>query len=363
MRVPYVDFSRQYAAERARIIEAVDRVFTGGVYILGPEVEAFEASLAKACGVKRAVAVANGTDALVMALKALGVGPGDEVVTAPNSFVASASCSALVGAKPTFCDVGPDQLMDPVALEAALTPRTKAIIPVHLTGRVCDMDAILAVAKRRGIPVIEDAAQAVGASYKGRPAGSFGTMSCFSFHPLKNLNAAGDAGAILTDDDALAERLVLMRNHGLKSRNETSFWGFNSRMDAVQAAVLNVRLEGLPVVTAARRRNAERYRLGLQGAVSCPPDGPGDAYHLFVIQCARRDELQRFLKDGGVSTAIHYPVPIHLQPACAASGYKAGDFPECERQSARILSLPIHQYLTDEQIDHVIARIREFYSA
>lgn len=357
-----MDFSRQYAAERDRVLAAVDRVFTGGTYILGPEVEAFEAGLAKICGAKRAIAVANGTDALVMALKTLGVGPGDEILTAPNSFLASASCAALLGAKPTFCDVGADQLMDAASLDAAITSRTKAIVPVHLTGRVCDMDAILAVASRRGIPVIEDAAQAVGASYKGRPAGSFGLMSCFSFHPLKNLNAAGDAGAILTSDAALAERLALMRNHGLKSRNDAAFWGFNSRMDAVQAAVLNLRLEGLPAVTAARRANAERYRRGLGDAVTCPPDGAGDAYHLFVIQCDRRDELQRFLKEAGVSTAIHYPVPIHLQEACASSGYKAGDFPECERQSARILSLPIHQYLDGEQIDHVIARIREFYS-
>lgn len=318
--------------------------------------------MAALCQTKRAVAVANGTDALVMCLKALGIGPGDEVLTAPNSFVASASCAGLIGATPAFCEIGADQLMDPAALSKAITPRTKAIMPVHLTGRVCDMEKILEVAGKRGIPVIEDAAQAVGASRGGRRAGSFGRASCFSFHPLKNLNAAGDAGAITTDDEELAERLILMRNHGLKSRNEVSFWGYNSRMDALQAAVLNLRLDGLDGVVAKRRANAARYLKALRGIVDCPPMDSGDVFHLFVIQADRRDALQAFLKESGVSTAVHYPIPIHLQPACAPYGFKKGDFPECERQSARILSLPIHQYLTDEQIDFVCAKIREFYA-
>mgnify|MGYP001604490014 CR=1 FL=1 len=363
LKVRYVDFSAQYKAERKTMLPAIDRALARGEHILGGEVEALEKRFARLCGVKHAIGVANGTDALVLVLRALGVGPGDEVVTAPNSFVASAAAIALVGAKPVFADVLSDQLLDAKALERAITRRTKAVIPVHLTGKICDMKAINAVARRRKLAVIEDAAQAVGALYHGRPAGSLGLAACFSFHPLKNLNAAGDAGAIVTNDAALAGKLRLLRNHGLKSRNEVVFWGYNSRLDNLQAAILNRRLPALAKVTAARRRTAELYRKGLAGVVECPRDAAGcrDAYHLFVIQCDRRDELQRFLKAEGISTAVHYPTPIHLQAPARGLGYKKGDFPETERQSARILSLPVHQYLTRAQIDHVIASIRRFY--
>lgn len=363
VKVPYVDFSAQYAAEKGPLLAALDQALARGQHILGDEVSAFEEALAELCGARHAVGVANGTDALVLALRALGIGRGDEVITAPNSFVASASAIALAGATPAFADVGPDQLLDPRALERAVTPRTRAVIPVHLTGKVCDMRAIRAVARKRGLAVIEDAAQAVGAEYRGRRAGSFGDAGCFSFHPLKNLNAAGDAGAIVTSDGALAERLRLLRNHGLKSRNEVLFWGFNSRLDSLQAAVLNRRLPELARIVRARRGNAERYRAGLGGVVDCPRDAEGcrDVYHLFVIQCDRRDELQAFLKRRGISTAVHYPVPIHLQPACRGLGFKRGDFPAAERQAARILSLPVHQYLARGQIEHVIRSIRAFY--
>ena len=228
--------------------------------------------------------------------------------------------------------MGLDQLLDARALERAVTRRTKAVIPVHLTGKVCDMAAITRVAKKKGLFVIEDAAQAVGALYQGRKAGSFGRAACFSFHPLKNLDAAGDAGGIVTDDGALAGKLRLLRNPRLRSRNAVAFLGYNSRLDNLQAAVLNARLPGLPKVTAARRRNAEVYRAGLAGledVLEVPRDAKGavDAYHLFVIQCDRRDELQRFLKQNGVSTAVHYPTPLHLQPAARLLGYKKGDFP------------------------------------
>jgi dTDP-4-amino-4,6-dideoxygalactose transaminase len=363
MKVRYVDFSGQYAAERPRLLKTFDRVMREGEYISGRDVEEFEKKFARLCGVGHAIGVANATDALTLALKALGVGPGDEVITAPNSFIASAGAIAQAGATPVFADVKPDQLMDPSKLAGALTRRTRAILPVHLTGKVCDMDAINRFARRHKLKVLEDAAQAVGARRGGRVAGSFGDAACFSFHPLKNLNAAGDAGAIVTDDAALAARLRLLRNHGLKSRNEVSFWGYNSRLDTLQAAVLSERLKGLSEVTRRRRLNAARYRKGLAGVVECPVDEPGarDVYHLFVIQADRRDELQKFLKSKGVSTAIHYPTPIHLQPSARKLGGKAGDFPEAERQSRRILSLPVHQYLTNRQIDHVIASIREFY--
>ena len=363
MRVKYVDFSGQYAAERPRLLKTFDRVMREGEYIAGHDVEEFEAKFARLCGARHAIGVANATDALTLALKAVGVGPGDEVITAPNSFIASAGAIAQAGATPVFADVKPDQLMDPAKLAGALTRRTKAILPVHLTGKVCDMDAINRFARRHKLKVVEDAAQAVGAKRGGRVAGSFGDAACFSFHPLKNLNAAGDAGAIVTNDAAVAARLRLLRNHGLKSRNEVSFWGYNSRLDTLQAAILSERLKGLAGVTKKRRLNAAKYRKGLAGVVECPNDDRGavDVYHLFVIQADRRDELQVFLKSKGISTAIHYPTPIHLQPAAKSLGGKKGDFPETERQSARILSLPVHQYLTAKQLDHVIASVREFY--
>lgn len=363
MKVPYVDFSGQYAAEQRGLLRAIDRVMGRGEYILGPEVEDFEKRFARLCGVRHAVGVANATDALTLALKAVGVRPGDEVITAPNSFIASAGAIAQAGAIPVFIDVRPDQLMNPAKLAGALTRRTRAILPVHLTGKVCAMEAIGRFARRHKLKVVEDAAQAVGATRGGRVAGSFGDAACFSFHPLKNLNAAGDAGAVVTNDAATAARLRLLRNHGLVSRNEVAFWGYNSRLDTLQAAILGFRLGGLGKVTAARRRNAALYRKGLAGMVECPADerGSRDVYHLFVIQADRRDDLRAFLKKKGISTAVHYPTPIHLQPAASSLGGKKGGFPECERQSRRILSLPVHQYLKPRQIAHVIASIREFY--
>ncbi len=363
MKVPYVDFSGQYALEKRKLMAAIDKTLSGGEYILGRQVEDFEKELAALCGAKYALGVANGTDALVLILKALGIGPGDEVITAPNSFVASASCIALVGARPVFVDVKDNQLMDPAKLAKALTPRTKAIIPVHLTGKICDMEAINAFARKHKLHVIEDAAQAIGALRHGKAAGSFGIAATFSFHPLKNLNAAGDAGAVVTSDPALADKIRLLRNHGLKSRNEVVFWGYNSRLDSIQAAILQSRLKNLDKVIAARRRNADLYRKGLSGVVDCPKDERGcqDAYHLFVIQADRRDALQAHLQENGVSTGVHYPVPIHLQAPCKTLGCREGDFPDCERQSLRILSLPIHQYLKPAQIQHVIKSIKEFY--
>jgi dTDP-4-amino-4,6-dideoxygalactose transaminase len=363
MKVPYVDFPSQYAMERKRLMARLDKTLSRGEHILGTEVSIFESKLASLCGVRHAIGVANGTDALVMVLRALGIGPGDEVITAPNSFVASASSIALTGAVPAFADVKGDQLMDPASLERAITPRTKAIIPVHLTGKICDMESILSIAKRHGLMVIEDAAQAIGAERGRRRAGSFGIAGCFSFHPLKNLNAAGDAGGIVTDNDALADKLRLMRNHGLKSREEVLFWGYNSRLDAIQAAILNIRLPALRSVVSKRRRNAATYRKGLTGVVECPQDDADarDVYHLFVIQCDRRDQLKDFLANAGIATAVHYPVPIHLQPASAGLRIARGAFPETERQSRRILSLPIHQNLTRAQIDYVVRKIREFY--
>ncbi|OGH56862.1 MAG: hypothetical protein A3G34_11710 [Candidatus Lindowbacteria bacterium RIFCSPLOWO2_12_FULL_62_27] len=362
-RVSYVDFPAQHKSMRAEVRRAVDRVLTRGNFILGEEVEAFEKRFAALCGVQHAIGVANGTDALILAFKALGIGAGDEVITAPNSFIASASSIALAGARPVFADVGPDLNIDPERIERAITPKTRAILPVHLTGRVADMDPILKIAERRRLYVIEDAAQSVGSLYRNRPSGSFGVMGCFSLHPLKNLNAAGDAGAITTNDGALCEKMKLLRNHGLRTRDEVAVWGLNSRLDTLQAAVLNCRLAHLDKTIRRRRQIAARYRRALSNVVECPAEAPHEfhTWHLFVIQCDRRDELQAHLARHGIESKIHYPIPLHLQPCSLALGYHKGDFPVCERLAGRILSIPVHQYLTNAQVDSVCKAIRQFY--
>ncbi len=363
LHVPYTDFPAQFEAERGEILEAVERVCRTGHFVLGRDVEAFEQEFAAFCGVQYAVGVASGTDALLLAFRALDIGSGDEVITVPNSWISSTSSIVLVGARPVFVDVCDDFTLDPVRLEAAISPRTKAILPVHLTGRCADMDAIGAIAKRHGLHIVEDAAQAVGARWKGQAAGSFGAVGCFSLHPLKNLSGIGDGGVVVTNDPTLAERVRLLRNHGLRTRDEVVLWGLNSRLDTLQAAVLRGRLRRLGEITEARRRNAARYRAALSSVVQCPVDRPEAyaIYHLFMIQCDRRDALKGFLSARGIDTKIHYPIPIHLQPCSRSLGYRPGDLPVTEAQSQRILSLPIHQQLTSEQIDYVSQTIREFY--
>jgi dTDP-4-amino-4,6-dideoxygalactose transaminase len=287
------------------------------------------------------------------------------VITAPNSFVASASAIALAGAKPVFADVREDLNLDPAAVAKALTARTKAILPVHLAGRCADMTALRTIAQQHQLPLIEDAAQSAGSRIGNAKAGSLGTAAAFSLHPLKNLNAMGDAGVITTSNDRLAQQLRLLRNHGLKNRDEVAFWGFNSRLDTVQAAILNIRFDSLDKVIERRRTIASRYRRRLEPHVVCPQEHAGEfhTYHLFVIQVERRDELQRVLSEQGIETKVHYPIPIHLQEAATSLGTKRGDFPVCERLAGRILSLPVHQYLSDEQIDLVCDAILRFYGA
>jgi dTDP-4-amino-4,6-dideoxygalactose transaminase len=361
-RVPYVNFPAQFAEERAELMPIIEGVFARGEFILGPSVEALEADLAAYCGVAQAVAVNSGTDALLLAMKALGIGPGDEVITPPNSFVASTATIVALGATPVFADVGPDQCLNPAAAAAAITPRTRAIMPVHLTGRVADMPAFQTLAQRHGLALVEDAAQAVGSMLDGRKTGAFGQVGCFSTHPLKNLNAAGDGGFITTSDPDLAARVRRMRNHGMADRNTVPEWGSLSRMDALQAEILRFRLTRLDSVIARRRANAARYRELLPPGAQWTADRPGEfnTYHLFVIQADRRDELQAFLKGRGISTAVHYPIPLHLQPAAAGLGYARGAFPVCERQAGRILSLPVHPFLQAEDIVYVAASIRDF---
>lgn len=363
VKVPYVDFPGQFRRERARLLPALTRVLSSGRFILGEEVEVFEREFSALCGVRHAVGLANGTDAITLTLKAAGIGPGDEVITAPNSFVATAGGIVQAGARPVFADVGEDQNLDPAAVERAVTKRTRAIMPVHLGGKPCDMKALEAVAARRGLSIIEDAAQSVGAEFAGRRTGSFGRAACFSLHPLKNLNAVGDAGIVTTNDDGIASALRLLRNHGLETRDESAIFGFNSRLDALQAAVLRVRMKSLEKVTRLRRAFAARYRKGLGGVVTCPSDPRRGrhVYHVFVIQTDRRDELQAFLLARGIETKVHYPIPIHLMKAGRALGYGPGDFPVAERQAKRILSLPVHQFLRESQVDFVIREIRRFF--
>ena len=364
-RVPYVDLAGQHRPLKAELLKAAGEVIDSGQFILGPQVEAFERAFAALCGARHAVGLNSGTDALVLALRALGVGPGDEVITAANSFVASASCAAVLGAKPVLVDVRPDFNIDPAAIEKAITPRTKAIIPVHLTGRPADMDPLLAIAARRGIPVVEDCAQAVLAEYRGKSVGGFGAAGCFSLHPLKTLNACGDAGVLVTNDEKLHESVRTMRNLGLKTRDNCVVWSGNSRLDTIQAAMLLVKLKHLGAWTRARRENAAFYQEALAGipGVVVPRDAVGEkaVYHTFIIQAERRDELKAYLAGNGVETAVHYPRPIHLQDAAAPLGWARGAFPEAERQSERILSLPVHPDLSRDQLRRVADLVRSFY--
>ncbi len=364
-RVPYVNFPAQYAEERNEIMALVDDVFSKGAFVGGDYIAQLEAAIAEVVGVKHVIALNSGTDALILAMKGFGIGSGDEVITPPNSFVASTAAITAVGAIPVFVDVKPDQNIDPALIKAAISGRTKAIMPVHLTGRVAEMDRIMEIAEQYDLKVIEDAAQSFGSRYQDVMSGAIGHAGCFSAHPLKNLNAAGDAGFITTDDDSLAEHARLLRNHGLKDRETVVTWGTVSRMDNLQAAFLTMRLKHTDDVVEKRRANAQLYRDLLQdSAVFMPPcvQAEFNTFHTFVVQIERRDALRAYLAECGIETAVHYPVPIHLQPAAVGLGHKSGDFPATEYQASRIVSLPIHQLLSDDDIRYVVANIEAFYS-
>jgi dTDP-4-amino-4,6-dideoxygalactose transaminase len=361
--VPFVALDLQQRAIKAEILGAVERVLEHGQYILGPEVEEFERRFRELCGTPFAVGISDGTHALILSLRALGIGPGDEVITAPNSFLASAAAIALVGARPVFADVRDDLNIDPARVADAVTSRTRALMPVHLTGRVADMEGLERIATRHGLAIVEDAAQAIGARLNGRLAGSFGAAGCFSLHPLKNLAAAGDAGIVTTPDSKTADALRAARNHGLRGRDDCGAWSCNARLDTIQAAILNVKLAHLARWTAAKREIASRYRDGLRDVVRVPEDRPGEhaVYQTFVIRADRRDDLQRHLAARGVDSKVHYPTPLHLQEAAADLGYKRGDFPVAERLAGEILSLPIYPELTGPQQDAVVDGVRAFY--
>lgn len=355
--IPLVDLKAQYRTLKPEIDRAVQQVFENAQFILGPAVLDFEQRFAALCRTSEAIGVNSGTSALHLSLLAAGVGPGDEVITVPFTFVATVAAIEYAGARPVFVDVEPDYwTMDPRRLESAITARTRAIVPVHLYGQPADMDPILEVAARRGIPVIEDACQAHGSEYKGRRCGSMGLLGCFSFYPGKNLGAYGEGGAVVTSDPDLARRIRLLRSWGEETRYEHKYRGFNYRMDGVQGAVLGVKLRYLEEWTEARRARAALYTAALAGSPAIPPvERPGSrhVYHVYVVRLHDRERRRRQLEEAGVQTGVHYPIPVHLQPAYRDLGYEAGDFPVAERAAAEVLSLPIFPELTDGQIQMI----------
>jgi dTDP-4-amino-4,6-dideoxygalactose transaminase len=362
IRVPFGDSKRAYESIKSELDEAALRVLASGWYILGREVTAFEEAFAAFCGVGHAIGVGNGTEALYLALAALGVGRGDEVITVANAAIYEPLTILQAGARPVFADVDErTHTIEPELLEAAITPRTKAIMPVHLYGRMADMDAIMDVAHRHNLPVIEDCAQAHGARLGGRAAGSIGACGCFSFYPSKNLGALGDGGMIATDDVALAAKLRRLRMYGWEKRYYTvDPGGINSRLDEIQAALLHVKLRHLPSWNDARRRIARRYDQLLAGTGLVLPDAPADEshiYHLYVVQTKQRDQLQAALKERGIETAVHYPLPAHLQPVYQGLA-TPGSLPVTERLAGEVLSLPIYPELTDAEVEAVAAAVR-----
>ena len=366
--VPLLDLQAQYRPLRAEILAAIERVCDSQRFIMGPEITALEHEMATMLGVRHAVAVSSGTDALLLALMALDIKAGDEVVTPTYSFFATAGAVARLSARPVLVDIDDTTFnMDPAKLSAAITPRTKAVIPVHLFGQSAEMEAILNITAKAGIPVVEDAAQAIGASYKSQPLGGLGAFGCFSFFPSKNLGAFGDAGLVTTNDEALAKKARLLRTHGMEPRYYHHLVGANFRMDALQAAILRVKAPHLAGWTEHRRANADRYRslfrdAGLLDRVTLPVEAPDrrHIYNQFVIRTSDRDGLKKHLDAAGIGTEIYYPVPFHQQPCFAYLGYRAGDFPRAERAAHDSLAIPIYSELTLTQQETVVSAVAEF---
>jgi dTDP-4-amino-4,6-dideoxygalactose transaminase len=367
--VPLLDLKAQFAPLRDDVLRAIARVCDAQQFILGPEVAAFEEEIQAALGIPHAVGVSSGSDALMAALMALGIGAGDEVITTPFSFFATAGSIARVGAVPVFVDIDPATFnIEPARIASAMTPKTKAIMPVHLFGQSADMNPILDIAQRAGIAVIEDAAQAIGAEYCGRPVGGLGTIGCFSFFPTKNLGAFGDAGLVMTRDAALARRVRAIRHHGGEVKYHHELVGANFRLDAVQAAILRVKLPHLERWTRARRNNAERYealfnRAGVADMVKLPVRAAGAThiFNQFVIRVRERDRLRSHLQASGIGTEIYYPIPLHLQACFRELAYRPGAFPCAEAASDEVLALPIYSELTEDQQSWVVEAIRAFF--
>ena len=363
--IPLVDLKAQYAAIRPEMRAAIDAVLEHAQFINGPEVADFEQRFAAFCEAEFAVGVGNGTDALALALNALGVGPGDEVITTANTFIATAEVIATAGATPVFVDVDPHHFnMTAEGLSAAITPKTKAAIPVHLYGQPAPMAEIMEVARQRSVKIIEDAAQAHGAEYQGKRVGNWGDLTAFSFYPAKNLGAYGDAGAVVTNDGELAATVRMLRDHGRTDKYLHEYVGVNSRLDTLQAAILGVKLGYMEEWNAARRAVAARYdaALGEFPWLTLPGRIPGGrhVYHLYVIQTDRREELRQHLSDNGIGVGIHYPIPLHLQPAFRSLGYDLGDFPVAERLGDSILSIPMYPEISDAQLARVVQAVGAF---
>jgi len=369
LAVPFLDLKAQNRTIWPELQEALDGVVSQAQFILGPAVERFEAAFARYIGTRCCVGLNNGTSALHMALRACDIGPGDEVITTPHTWVSTSWAISYVGAKPVYVDIDPQTYnIDPNRIEQAITPRTKAILPVHLYGQACDMDALTGIAEKHGLVLIEDAAQAHGAVYKDRRVGSFGRVACFSFYPGKNLGAFGEGGAIVTDDEPIALRIRQLRDHAQAGRHHHVELGYNTRMEGIQGAVLEVKLRHLDTWNAARQRHAQRYHellSGIPGIRPPPPPCPGvHVWHLYVILVngKPRDQLQKELADRGVATGVHYPTPVHLQPAYAYLGYRRGDFPVAEDVMGCCLSLPMFAEMTEEQIEYVVETVRGLMS-
>lgn len=365
MAVPLLDLKRQYAPIRAEIDRAVKQVLDHCGFIMGPELKAFETAAAEFCRTRHAIGVASGSDALLLALRACGVGPGDEVITSAFSFFASAGVINHLGAVPVFVDIEPDTYnIDPALIESAVTAKTKVIMPIHLFGQCADMDPILNIAATHGLKVVEDAAQAIGSQYKGRNAGSIGDMGCFSFFPTKNLGCAGDGGMITTNDEALADMVRLLRQHGGRTEYVHEVIGYNSRLDTLQAALLLVKLPYLRGWTESRRHNAARYNAAFAGLPIKTPTIRDWAYHIYnqyTVSCDKRDQLMAWLKDRQIGHKIYYPVPFHFQKCFAGLGYKPGDFPQAEKAGKTVVSLPIFGEMTATEQDEVIDAVVRFF--
>jgi len=367
MKVSFSYLARQFADVDSYLADVRALVLSGD-FTLGKAVTEFEQRFAALCQMPYAIGVGSGTDALILSLKILGVGPGDEVITATNTFIATVGAIAMTGARPVFVDNDAGYTINPELIEAAVTPRTKAIVPVHYTGNVANMPAIMEIARKHGLIVIEDACQAISGALDSKPVGSWGETACFSLHPLKNLNVWGDAGVIVTRSEELNRKLRLFRNHGLSNRDEVEFFGHNSRLDSLQAVVGNRLIAQTQFITSQKIANAKRLDEGLADLpefIQIPhrPDNVKHVYHLYIVRVKRRDELLAHLQKNEIDARVHYPIPVHLQKAAAYLGYKKGDFPTAENDSQVSVTLPAHQHLTDVEIEYMLEKIHAFYRA
>jgi len=366
MRVKYSYLEEQFQDHQA-IFDSFDELIKTGDYTLGKAVGEFEQRFARLIGTKYAVGVNSGTDALFLSLKAVGVGAGDEVITVPHTFIATVGAIVAAGARPVFVDVGDEFTINPVLIEKAITPNTKALMPVHYAGNPADMPEIMEIAEKHGLLVIEDACQAISAAINNRCVGTFGMAGGFSLHPLKNLNVWGDGGIVVTDSEQMRDRLVLLRNHGLTNRDEVEIFGYNSRLDSLQALVGNHLIKAIDKITRTRIKWAQKLDSALtelKAYITISERRPHKryVYHLYMVMAEDRDKLLSYLIENGIEAKVHYPVPLHLQPAAAYLGYKEGDFPVTESQCKFIITLPVHQHLSEKQVDYIIEKVKEFYS-